>query len=163
MWGLKLPITIYIVIVWLYGSFIMSMQVSGNIVVWKSLLGRTAESHGSASEKHTWQYPFWGIGLTFYLFVRTLNSLSLICVFVCSNTSWYDMMIHCIYDTIRYDTIRYDMIWCRGVVGSTLAVGSIGHGFESEHRLFSHYSASAFSKLRSLAKCSLDDSVHRLL
>jgi len=24
----------------------------------------------------------------------------------------------------------------RGVVGSTLAFGSIGHGFESEHRLF---------------------------
>jgi len=37
------------------------------------------------------------------------------------------------------------------------------HGFESEHRLFSHHSASAFSKLRSLAKCSLDDSVRRLL
>jgi len=50
-----------------------------------------------------------------------------------------------------------------GVVGSTLAFGSIGHVFESEHRLFSHHSASAFSKLRSLAKCSLDDSVHRLL
>jgi len=28
-------------------------------------------------------------------------------------------------------------------VGSTLAFGSIGHGFESEHRLFSHHSASA--------------------
>jgi len=51
----------------------------------------------------------------------------------------------------------------RGVVGSTLAFGSIGHGFESEHRLFSHHSASAFSKLKSLAKCSLDDSVRRLL
>jgi len=52
-----------------------------------------------------------------------------------------------------------------GVVGSTLAFGSIGHGhgFESEHRLFSHHSASAFGKLRSLAKCSLDDSVRRLL
>jgi len=50
-----------------------------------------------------------------------------------------------------------------GVVGSTLAFGSIGHGFESEHRLFSHHSASAFNKLRSLAKCSLDDSVRRLL
>jgi len=35
-----------------------------------------------------------------------------------------------------------------GVVGSTLAFGFIGHGFESEHRLFSHHSASAFSKLR---------------
>jgi len=41
--------------------------------------------------------------------------------------------------------------WCCGVVGSTLAFGSIGHGFESEHCLFSHHSASAFSKLRSLA------------
>jgi len=50
-----------------------------------------------------------------------------------------------------------------GVVGSTIAVGSIGHGFESEHRLLSHHSASAFSKLRSLTKCSLDDSVRRLL
>jgi len=50
-----------------------------------------------------------------------------------------------------------------GVVGSTLAFGSIGHGFESEHHLFSHHGASAFSKLRSLAKCSLDDSVRRLL
>jgi len=35
-------------------------------------------------------------------------------------------------------------------VGSTLAFGSLGHGFESEHRLFSHHGASAFSKLRSL-------------
>jgi len=50
-----------------------------------------------------------------------------------------------------------------GVVGSTLAFGSIGHGFESEHRLFSHQGASASSKLRFLAKCSLDDSVRRLL
>jgi len=50
-----------------------------------------------------------------------------------------------------------------GVVGSTLAFGSIDHGFESEHRLFSHHGASAVSKLRSLAKCSLDDSVRRLL
>jgi len=50
-----------------------------------------------------------------------------------------------------------------GVVGSTLALGSIGHGFESEHRLFSHHGASAFSKLRSLAKCSPDDSVRRRL
>jgi len=49
------------------------------------------------------------------------------------------------------------------VVNSTLAFGSIGHGFESEHRLFSHHGASAFSRLRSLAKCSLDDSVRRLL
>jgi len=37
-----------------------------------------------------------------------------------------------------------------GVVGSTLAFGSIGHGFESEHSLFSYHSVSAFSKLRSL-------------
>jgi len=45
------------------------------------------------------------------------------------------------------------------IVGSTLAFRSIGLGFESEHRLFSHHSASAFSKLRSLPKCSLDYSV----
>jgi len=50
-----------------------------------------------------------------------------------------------------------------GVVGSTLAFGSIGNGFEYEHRLFSHHGTSAFSKLRSLAKCSLHDSVRRLL
>jgi len=50
-----------------------------------------------------------------------------------------------------------------GVVGSTFAFGSIGRGFESEHRLFSHHGASAFSKLRSLSKCSMDDSVRRLL
>jgi len=48
-----------------------------------------------------------------------------------------------------------------GVVDSTLAFGSIGHGFESKHSLFSHHSASAF--MTSLAKCSLDDSVRRLL
>jgi len=50
-----------------------------------------------------------------------------------------------------------------GVVGSTLAFGSIGHVFDSENRLFSHHGASAFSKLRSLAKCLLDDSFRRLL
>jgi len=48
-----------------------------------------------------------------------------------------------------------------GVLGSRLAFGFIGHGFK--HRLFSHHLASAFSKLRSLVKCSLDDSVRRLL
>jgi len=37
-----------------------------------------------------------------------------------------------------------------GVVDSTLAFGSMGHGFESEHLLFSHHGASASSKLRSL-------------
>jgi len=46
--------------------------------------------------------------------------------------------------------IAYALGAVRGVVGSTLAFGSIGHGFESEHRLFSHHGASAFSKLRSL-------------
>jgi len=51
-----------------------------------------------------------------------------------------------------------------GVVGSTYTRFRIhiGHGFESEHRLFSHHGASDFSKLRSLAKCPLDDSVRRL-
>jgi len=29
-----------------------------------------------------------------------------------------------------------EALWCSGR-GSTLAFGSIGHGFESEHRLFS--------------------------
>jgi len=53
-----------------------------------------------------------------------------------------------------------------GVVGNKLAIASKRHGFESEHRLFrlfSYHSASAFSKLRSLAKCALNDSVRRLL
>jgi len=58
------------------------------------------------------------------------------------------------------DKINCEALWCSG---STLTFESIGHGIESEHRLFSHHSASAFSKLRSLAKCSLDDSVRRLL
>jgi len=49
-----------------------------------------------------------------------------------------------------------------GVVGSTLAFGSTGHGFESENRLFSYHIASAFRNLRSLSKCSLD-SVRRLI
>jgi len=38
-----------------------------------------------------------------------------------------------------------------GVVRRTLAFGSIGHGFESEQRLFSHLNVSAFSKLRLLS------------
>jgi len=45
-----------------------------------------------------------------------------------------------------------------GVVGSTLAFDPyMGHGFESEYRIFSHHSASAFSKLRSLrsAHCTI--------
>jgi hypothetical protein len=36
------------------------------------------------------------------------------------------------------------------VVGSTLAFGSTGRGFNPERRYFSHHSASPFSKLRSL-------------
>jgi len=63
----------------------------------------------------------------------------------------------------RRTTPSYYSVGRCGVVGSTLAFGFIGHGLESEHRLFSHHSASAFSKLRSLAKCSLDDSVRQLL
>jgi len=35
------------------------------------------------------------------------------------------------------DILTYMAQVARGVVGSTLAFGSIGHGFESEHRLFS--------------------------
>jgi len=65
--------------------------------------------------------------------------------------------------TERYQADQTDRTERCGVVGSTLAFGSIGHGFESKHRLFSHHGASAFSKLRTLAKCSLDDSVRRLL
>jgi len=36
-----------------------------------------------------------------------------------------------------------EFVWgaVRGVLGSTLAFGSIGHGFKSEHCLFSHHSA----------------------
>jgi len=53
-----------------------------------------------------------------------------------------------------------EALWCSGL-HTRFRIHD--HGFESEHRLFSHHSASAFSKLRSLAKCSLDDSVRRLL
>jgi len=34
-------------------------------------------------------------------------------------------------------------VGCCGVVGTTLAFRSIGHGFDSEHRIFSHQNASA--------------------
>jgi len=51
----------------------------------------------------------------------------------------------------QYIYIAYSFLRCCGVVSITLASGSIGHGFESEHRLFSHHRASAFSKMRSLA------------
>jgi len=44
-------------------------------------------------------------------------------------------------------------VGCCGVVHSTLAFGSIGHGFESELCSFSHHGTSAFCKLRSLAQC----------
>jgi len=57
---------------------------------------------------------------------------------------------------VRRNVVRKS--WRSGVVESTLAFASIGHGIESEHRLFLHHDASASSKLRSLAKCSLDDS-----
>jgi len=40
---------------------------------------------------------------------------------------------------VVYNTQR-GALWCSGY--STLAFGSIGHGFESEHRLFSHHSIS---------------------
>jgi len=73
----------------------------------------------------------------------------------------YRLFVYCFLSLLSY-ILRVAVRRC-GVVGSTLAFGSIGHGFESEHSLFSHHSASAFSKLRSLAKCSLDDSVRRLL
>jgi len=63
------------------------------------------------------------------------------------------------FPLVNVHRIVYEALWCNG---STLAFGSVGHGFESEHRLFSHHTASAFSKLRSLTKCcSLDDSVRR--
>jgi len=42
-------------------------------------------------------------------------------------------------------------------VGSTLAFGFIGHWFESH--FISYHTESAFSKLISPTKCSLDDSV----
>jgi len=62
--------------------------------------------------------------------------------------------------------VKYDRIFCHWLMsnwlhvvlcweGRTLAFGSICHGFESEHRSLSHHSASAFSKLRSPAKCML--------
>jgi len=57
-----------------------------------------------------------------------------------------------------YRVVLYVGLWC-----STRAFGSIGHGFESEHRLFSHHGASAYRKLKALALCSLDDSVWSLL
>jgi len=44
------------------------------------------------------------------------------------------------------------LLFCRcGIVASTLAFGSIGRGFESEHRLLSYNGASGFSNLRLLA------------
>jgi len=72
-----------------------------------------------------------------------------------------NMLCSCI--DCKFDASLVVLVGYCGVVGSTLAFGSIGHGFESEHRIFSQQGASAFSKLRSLAKCSLDDSVRRLL
>jgi len=69
------------------------------------------------------------------------------------HASLSDYLVLNIYPTVRR---------C-GVVDRTLGFGSIGHGFESEHRLFSHHGSSAFSKLRSLANCSLDDSIRSSL
>jgi len=68
-------------------------------------------------------------------------------------------------DAILFVIVMIKVIFVRryGVEGSTLTFGSVGHGFESEQRLFSNNGASAFSKVRSLASCSLDDSVCRLL
>jgi len=96
------------------------------------------------------------------MMIQLTQSLKIIYILLKSIT------ISCVNYLMKIDTIHvYDRairdceaLWCSG---SALAFGSIGHGFESEHRLFSHLSASAFSKLRSLAKCSLDDSVRRLL
>jgi len=45
-------------------------------------------------------------------------------------------------------------------VGSTLAFGSMVLGSNPSTAYFSHHSASAFSKLRSLARCSLDEVTH---
>jgi len=67
-----------------------------------------------------------------------------------------DVLQHAVYYNTQYHGR------C-GVVGSTLAFGSIGHGLESELPLFSHHNASTFRELRSLAKCSLDVSVRQLL
>jgi len=58
----------------------------------------------------------------------------------------YEVKISCIVILKIYQVIL-EILWFSG---RTFAFGSIGHGFESEHRLFSHHSASAFSKLRSL-------------
>jgi len=52
-------------------------------------------------------------------------------------------------------------LWSSGY--STLAFGFMSHGFESEYRIFSHHLSSGYSKLRLLTKCSLDDTVRRLL
>jgi len=62
----------------------------------------------------------------------------------------------------KTNDVPADISWGAVVVGSTLAFWSIGHRFKSKHRLLSHHSASAFRKLRSLAKCLLDNSVRWL-
>jgi len=62
-------------------------------------------------------------------------------------------------------TLQRPLVGRCGVVGWAIA-HSLSDPYHMgsnpiEHRLFSHRGASSFSKLRSLAKCSLDDSVRR--
>jgi len=63
------------------------------------------------------------------------------------------------FGTIDHTIDHSGALCMDGVVGSTLAFGSIGHGFESEHSFLLRHSASAFNKLGLLAKCSQYDSV----
>jgi len=60
--------------------------------------------------------------------------------------------MHCDLDTYVAlpKGVRYPR-WVAVVVDSTLALGSICHGFESEHRYFHTIYASAFSKLTLLS------------
>jgi len=70
-----------------------------------------------------------------------------------------DCLLKLVMQRSDWSSAFVDVVGRCGVVVAILAFGSIGHGFKSEQRLISHYSASAFSKMRSLAKCSLADSV----
>jgi len=67
--------------------------------------------------------------------------------------SWWNVIANC--NCMVYMVYTWSWGSACGVActrcGSTRAFGSIGRGFESEHRIFSHHSASCFSKLRSLA------------
>jgi len=117
------------------------------VLLWNSLTDDICITNSSTLFKKIWS-PTYLLNIENVFLVSNFMSITLNFLY------YYAYLVFCYLAAVFSFLCKWKFSYitgCCGVVGSTLTFGSIGHGFESEHHLFSYHSTSVFRQLKSLA------------